>query len=78
MTQHYPNPWSYRIWLGEEANKALITLAEKKNSKALKPLSVQAYVLKMIAHWWQQEFPGVPVPFDTKRYDDDLDFVQSA
>ena len=76
--KHYPNPWNYRMWLGEKANEALIKLAMKKNATALKPLPVQAYVLKMIAHWWKQEFPDIPVPFEVKRYDADLDFVQSG
>lgn len=66
------------MWLGEEVNKALFTLVANKNSNALKELSVTEYVEKMIAHWWKQEFPDVPVPFNVKRYDADLDFVQSG
>ena len=75
---HTPNPNNYRMWLGEEVNKALFTLVANKNSNALKELSVTEYVEKMIAHWWKQEFPDVPVPFNVKRYDADLDFVQSG
>ena len=75
---HTPNPNNYRMWLGEEVNKALFDIVAKKNANAIKELSVTEYVEKMIAHWWKQEFPGIPVPFETKRYDEDLDFVQSV
>lgn len=78
MTTHYPNPSTYRPWLGGKVNEALIRIVMKKNETALKSLSVSDYLEKMIAHWWAQEFPGVPVPFPVKRYDEDLDFVQSA
>lgn len=75
---HIPTPSTYRMWLGETVNQALFLLVEHKNKTALKPLSVTDYAEKMIAHWWRQEFPDVPVPFQTKRFDEDLDFVQSA
>lgn len=78
MDQHYPNPQTYRPWLGLDVNRALIRLAAHKNSEALSPLSVSDYLEKMIARWWSNEFPGEPVPFETKRYDKDLDFVQST
>lgn len=74
--KHYPKPDSYRPWLGTSVNAALIELAVHKNAAALCELSVSDYLEKMIAHWWQQEFPDKPVPFETKRYD--LDFVQST
>ncbi len=57
---------------------ALIEISIHRNSKALAPLSVSDYLEKMIAHWWRQEFPDQPVPFETKRFDNDLEFVQSA
>lgn len=78
LMAHYPNPETYRAWLGANVNIALIRLAMKKNEKALKPLSPSDYLEKMIAHWWKQEFPREPLPFETKRYDEDLDFVQSG
>ena len=74
----YPNPETYRPWLGVACNVALIKLARKKNADALTPLSVSDYLEKMTAHWWEQEFPGVPFPGDPKQYFKDLDFVQSV
>ena len=74
--EHYPNPETYRPWLGVKVNQALIQLAIHKNATALDCLSVSDYLEKMIANWWSKEFPDVPVPFETKRYD--LDFVQSV
>ena len=76
--KHYPNANTYRPWLGEPVNQALIQLVMKKNSEALMSLSVSDYLEKMIAHWWRNEFPGVPVPFETKPFHEDLDFVQSG
>lgn len=69
---HYPNPETYRPWLGVDVNSAMIRIAIKKNSNALQPLSVSDYLEKMIAHWWQNEFPSEPLPFRVKRYDEDL------
>lgn len=69
---HYPNPETYRPWLGVDVNMALIRLAMKKNSGALSPLSVSDFIEKMVAHWWKKEFPNEPVPFQTKRYDEDV------
>ena len=54
---HYPNPETYRPWLGVEVNKALIRLTMKKNAGALSPLSVSDLIEKMVAHWWTREFP---------------------
>ena len=56
---------------------ALIKLSEKRNSTAMRQISVADYIEKMTAHWWMQEFPDFPVPFETKRWDEDLDFVQT-
>jgi hypothetical protein len=70
---HTPNQNTYRPWLGEEVNRALFILVEHRNSKALSPLSVSDYIEKMVASWWKREFPDAPVPFQCKRYDDDLD-----
>lgn len=69
---HIPNPETYRPWLGEEVNRALFILVEYRNGKALYFLSVTDYLIKNIAHWWMQEFPDVPVPFEVERYDEDL------
>ena len=77
-TKHYPNPETYRPWLGVAVNAALIQLAMHKNFDALDSLSVSDYLEKMIAAWWRKEFPDQPLPFDPKRYDKDLDFVQSV
>lgn len=76
--KHYPNPETYRPWLGANVNSALVELAKHENVDALDSLSVSDYLEKMIAAWWVKEFPEIPVPFKTKRYDKDLDFVQSA
>ena len=73
---HTPNPETYRMWLGEDVNRALFELVAHKNEDALGKLSVTDYVEKMIEHWWKQEFPEKPCPFSTKRYD--KDFVQSV
>lgn len=78
MTTHYPNPSTYRPWLGGKVNEALIRIVMKKNETALKSLSVSDYLEKMIAYWWEKEFPSIPVPFKTKRFDKDLNIVQSA
>jgi hypothetical protein len=75
---HTPNPKTYRMWLGEDVNKALVQLAEKKNSEGFGDLSITDYVEKMVEHWWKNEFPDKPVPFKTKQYYKDIDFVQSA
>jgi len=69
---HYPNPETYRPWLGVVVNSALIRLAIKENSEAMRPLGVSDYLEKMIAHWWANEFPDEPPPFITKRYDEDI------
>jgi hypothetical protein len=76
--KHYPNPETYRPWLGIEVNVAIIRLAQHKNADAFDALSVSDYLEKMILHWWRQEFPDQPLPFKSKRYEKDLDFVQSA
>lgn len=70
---HVPNPKSYRPWLGEEINRALFTLVEHRNSKALVELSVTDYLEKMIVHWWKSEFPYREVPFKVKPYFEDFD-----
>lgn len=70
---HEPNYKTYRPWLGEEVNRALFILVSYRNSKALSPLSVSDYIEKMIASWWRSEFPTIPVPFQCRRYDNDLD-----
>ena len=75
---HIPNPSTYRAYLGEEVNLALFELAQHKNKDAFIELSVTDYLEKMIAHWWKNEFPDRPVPFETKEFYEDLDFVQSA
>lgn len=75
---HYPNPETYRMWLGKDVNLALIKLAKKRNGEAMAELSITDYIEKMVANWWKNEFPDSPVPFKTKRYDNDLDFVQSS
>ena len=75
--KHYPNPETYRPWLGAAVNTALIELARHKNADALDALSVSDWLEKMVRHWWENEFPGKPFPA-TKRYDKDIDFVQSA
>jgi hypothetical protein len=67
-----PNHKTYRPWLGEEVNRALFILVEHRNNKALFPLSVSDYIEKMVASWWKKEFLDVPVPFQCKRYDEDL------
>ncbi len=73
MASHYPNPDTYRPWLGVTVNRALIRLAEHRNSIALSPLSVSDYLEKMIARWWSNEFPGEPTPFQAKPYYEDFD-----
>lgn len=78
MASHIPNSQTYRPWLGEKVNQALFRLAEHKNETALVPLSVSDYLEKMIAHWWINEFPNEPIPFEVKAYFEDLDFVQSG
>ena len=78
MDKHYPNPETYRAYLGKAVNQALIQLVIHKNKDALTRLSVSDYLEKMIAHWWRKEFPDTPVPFTTKRYVEDLDIVQST
>lgn len=70
---HYPNPQTYRPWLGEDVNKALFRLMEHRNGTALSPLSASDYIEKMVAKWWTNEFPDEPVPFKTKPYYEDLD-----
>lgn len=70
---HTPNPDTYRPWLGKEVNRALFILVRHRNSKALSSLSVSDYIEKMVASWWKNEFPDVPVPFQCSRYYDDLD-----
>lgn len=75
---HYPNPQTYRPWLGQDVNLALFELTQHKNNIAMSDLSASDYLEKMIAHWWKQEFPERPVPFQCKRFDEDLDFVQSV
>lgn len=66
------------MYLGESVNLALFKLCMKKNETSMKELSVTDYVEKMIAHWWKVEFPNDPVPFETKRFDEDKDFVQTV
>lgn len=78
MNTHYPNPQTYRPLLGVSVNKAVILLAQKRNSTALQTLSVNEYLRKMIKHWWEQEFPDIPFPGVVKPYVEDLDFVQSV
>ena len=73
MATHIPNPDTYRPWLGVAVNRALLRLVEHRNHKALQPLSASDYLEKAIANWWRSEFPGEPVPFETKRYDLDLE-----
>ena len=73
-----PNPDSWRPDLGKGVTIAIIKLVAKKNKVALKPLSHVAYLRKMVAHWWEQEFPGKPFPAETENYYEDLDFVQST
>ena len=76
MDTHYPNPATYRPWLGVKVNEALVQLAMRKNADALDSLSVSDYLEKLIAHWWSNEFPDEPCPFQPKAYYLDLDFVQ--
>jgi hypothetical protein len=77
--KHYPNPETYRPWLGKAVNTALIELARHKNADALDALSVSDWLEKIVRHWWENEFPGKPFPASSpKRYDKDIDFVQSA
>ena len=78
MASHIPNSASYRPWLGECVNASLFKLVAKKNSDALTQLSVSDYLEKMILHWYQNEFPNEPLPFRTKRFVEDFDFVQSV
>ena len=78
MDKHSPNPDTYRPWLGVEVNNALIRLTIHKNKSALSELSASDYLEKMVAHWWKKEFPDEPVPFKTKAFYEDLDFVQSV
>lgn len=75
---HHPNTSTYRPYLGKKINEALIELARHKNTTALVELSVTDYLEKMIAHWWKNEFPDRPVPFETKAFHEDFDFVQSG
>lgn len=77
-TTHYPNPETYRPWLGSAVNSALIQIVMRKNEIALSPLSVSDYLEKMICHWWKNEFPNDPFPCQVKQYIEDLDFVQSG
>jgi hypothetical protein len=79
MERKMPNPETYRPLLGAEVNTALLQLVEHRNAQALQPLGVNEYLRKMIAHWWNQEFPGVPFPAQTKPYQKGIDFeiVQS-
>ena len=74
---HIPNPKTYRPLLGKETNLALFELVRSQNEQALTPLGVNDYLRKMIRHWWEREFPGVPYPAKVKPYYYDLDFVQS-
>jgi hypothetical protein len=75
---HIPNPDTYRMYLGKKVNIALFQLCQKENEGTLDELSVTDYVEKMVEHWWKRRFPDIQVPFETKRFDKDLDFVQSV
>ena len=78
MAKHIPNPETYRAYLGKSVNSALFRIVEKKNADGLTELSVTDYLEKMILHWYRKEFPNAPIPYKTKGYLEDFDFVQSA
>lgn len=78
MANHIPNAETYRPYLGKTVNLALFRVVERKNKLGMTQLSVTDYLEKMILHWYKKEFPNDPIPFKTKEYVEDFDFVQSG
>jgi len=78
MADHIPNADTYKPYLGKAVNLALFEVVASRNRKGLMKLSVTDYLEKMILHWYMSEFPNRPVPFSTKAYIEDFDFVQSG
>ena len=78
MASHIPNSDNYRPYLGEAVNLALFKIVAKRNRDNLTALSVKDYLEKMILHWYRKEFPDEAIPFKTKAYIEDFDFVQSV
>ena len=78
MASHIPNASTYRPYLGEAVNRALFEIVTSRNEKGFTKLSVTDYLEKMILHWYRSEFPERKVPFSTKAYIEDFDFVQSG
>jgi hypothetical protein len=73
MHRKRPNPDTWRPKLNRDINAAFFELVERRNKIALQQIGYNEWLVKMIYHWWKNEFPDRPFPAKVKEWIEDFD-----